>query len=1078
MTPFTPWNLAFFGGLRATRSDRTITRFRSWKFGALLAFLAMHPDRLHTREELTEMLWPESDPDSGRTNLRAALSWLRRQFEDDGEEGRFLVTQGNTHVRLQPECFTTDVAAFERRLRTAAQPNVSTEERRALLEDALALYGGPLLSGYYDNWVVIERERLADRFQTAVTDLAETLMGLGEVGRAVDIARRGVTADPLREEANHLVVRLLSRSGETAAARRHYEEYARLLDEQIGLEPSVPLSSLLEARIPLTVSAIPEPPTLLRSESSSPLKRVTHRGTVPPSLPGEPGDIALTTDRPTPPGLQRIPLNRFVGRESELRKIPELLRDGAIRLLTITGPGGSGKTRLSQEAARFLGDVFPGGIWFVPLADCRSASDLASVATVLGLPPSPTLLPVRQVSAALNRISGRTLLLLDNLEQIVEPAASFIDELLRDVPGLSVLATSRIRLGLELERELALLPLPLPEGRPTVTDLAENPSAALFIDRARAVRSGFDVTERNAAAIARICTRLDGIPLALELAAAWVQTLTPAQIAERLNSRLDLLVSRKRGVPERHATLRGAIDWSYRLLSPDQQAFFARLSVFRGGWTLEAAEEICEEPEALEMLAELQERSLVIATEVGDAMRYRLLETLREFAADQLPAEEGERLVGRHGDFFLRLADTAYPRLWGAQATEWLDRLEADHDNFRAAIEAQLDRQDGAFVALELGRKLYPFWDVRGYTFEGRRYLTAALALPNDGVPSETRAGALYAVASFALFQSDLAEAETLFRECYELMQSQGNQETLVDTLCRLGLVQFYRRNLTDAETLFRQGLTIVRPLNNPGSEAHLLKCLGGVLRERGRWDEAEQCFEESIRHYRRMESDHGIAMMLGEIATLAQCRQDYEQAETLLNEQLAIARRTGSVSMLSYSLQMHGTNALYRNEWTAAYDALNESLTYRLRIGERSGATYLVFLLGYVALRQQNLVDCAQHLRDCLERAADLGDDTMIGYALCLGGSLATERGEFLRAATLFGAAESASPDLFAPSAAPPLTPMEHYRQATAKALGEEDFRREHSHGRGISREESLRLATFTERTGVRHSEIPLKLR
>jgi predicted ATPase len=371
------------------------------------------------------------------------------------------------------------------------------------------------------------------------------------------------------------------------------------------------------------------------------------------------------------------------------------------RLVTLTGSGGSGKTRLAVEVARGLVEEFQGAVWFVSLADLSDARLIVeSVRDALRLPRSPSMDPLEQVVAALGRQPA--LLLLDNFEHLLIHGAALVRDLLERVETLTVLVTSRQRLDLAGERELVVLPLPIPRAADSVEELIRCESVQIFTDRAQAVRSEFEVTSANARAVAELCRRLEGIPLAVELAAARAQVLTPAQMLAQIADRFDLLVSRERDVPTRHRTLRAALDWSYQLLSPELQRLFARLSVFRGGWTAEATEAVCEEPKALDYLEVLRECSLVVAEEQTQEMRFHMLETLREYAREQLSPEERVVLEQRHAAHFLALAEQAMPELLGPKQGIWLARLEQEHDNLRSAL-GELETKHTELLQAALG---------------------------------------------------------------------------------------------------------------------------------------------------------------------------------------------------------------------------------------------------------------------------------------------------------------------------------------------------------------------------------------
>jgi predicted ATPase len=423
----------------------------------------------------------------------------------------------------------------------------------------------------------------------------------------------------------------------------------------------------------------------------------------------------------------RLPaqFTRFFGRNSEIEQLRRLLTQESVRLLTLTGPGGSGKTRLAIEATRSLLSQWREAVWFVPLADISDSSFIfTAIRDTLKLPIAPNISPQEQIIEALS--NQPALLLLDNFEQLVEEGAAQVQELLERLPSLTVLITSRQVLNLPGEREFPVLPLPVPDEELPPAKIKEYSSTALFIDRAQAARVDFRVDERNAAAVAAVCRRLDGIPLAIELAAARSLVLSPAQMLEKLKDRLDLLSTRQRGIPERHRTLRAAIEWSYGLLSPELQCFFTSLSVFRGGWTIEAAEAVCEEPEALDFLTRLRECSLIVTEEKPSEIRFRMLETLREYALSQLGNDERTAMERRYAIHFMAMAEDSEPHLRGPEQAMWLERLDSEQDNFRAVLAWAVEHD--ATGALRLAAALAPFWETRGHYSEGRNWLERALA--------------------------------------------------------------------------------------------------------------------------------------------------------------------------------------------------------------------------------------------------------------------------------------------------------------------------------------------------------------
>ena len=758
----TVWQINLFGGLGAVRGQENIERFRSHNIAALLAYLCLFP-RQHSREELAELFWPDADIEAGRVNLRTAIASLRRQFEKPGDAA-VLAANGYLSIGLNPAAVVTDAAMFER-VALSAQ-TAAPDARLQLLTQAAGLYTGPLLPGFYETWVLNERDRLAEIHFGVLRDLARIAEQAGNWEAALDYARRAVTADSLREEAHAELIRLLVASGQRAAARKQFAELERLLRDELDVAPGDETRVLLDAE-PVAILRFAPAPAAPEMEDAS--------------LPGRPVQQA-----------PRLPLTltRFFGRGEEVESLAHLLRSG-MRLVTLTGPGGCGKTRLSIETARLLGDAFSGGISFIPLADLRNPEDIPdAIADALGLARSPNVPPMIQVGDALRRM-GPSLFVLDNFEQLVDGGAQVVQTLLDRSANVACLVTSRQCLSVDGEQEYPLHPLPSPETPGSPERLLEYPSVQLFVNRAQSVRPDFRISAHNATAIALLCARLEGMPLAVELAAAWAKTLTPAQLLTRLGQRFELLVSRRRDIPDRHQTLRATLAWSFQLLPPDTQTFFAQMSVFRGGWTLQAAEHVTQDLHALEHLTTLREHSLVLAEPVelqdgtGDiGMRYRMLETLREFAQEIADAgPERTELYRRHFEYFRELAEVAGAGLLRHDQAQSLLRLNAERDNFRAALTWSLGADPEA--ALRMTSVLTWYWEAGAQVSEGSAWLERALDAHQE--PTLLRADMLSRSARMFWYMQDWEPARQRLKESVELYRSLDNDPGIAYPLTLLG---------------------------------------------------------------------------------------------------------------------------------------------------------------------------------------------------------------------------------------------------------------------------------------------------
>jgi non-specific serine/threonine protein kinase len=879
-----PWRVEMFGGLRARSAsspDQPVTRFRTQKTAALLAYLALKPGP-QPREVLCGLLWPDSPPEAARNSLSASLSSLRRQFEE-GQSADVIVAD-RLSAGLNPQSFTSDVAEFSQAQKRAdAAPDDAA--RIEALSQAVEIYGGPLLPGFYDEWAVAEARCREEEFIAATSDLLDLLEDAEAWERAAAAARRGLGLQPDQEAWHLSVVRAHLALGRPGAALRQFEELKQVL-ERSGGTPS-PRAQKLAARAREQAQQAPATPQVLEAQPQLQPQPQLPTQVLAPVLPSaaapqvlappksSPGSTQVLGESPQPaPGSTqvleapeappaslkvvgaRLPttLTRFFGRRLEITQIHRLLREDGERLVTLTGPGGSGKTRLAVEAARPLLGEWSETVAFVPLADLTDATFIfTAIRDALRLPAAPNLSPLEQVVEALSEAPA--LLLLDNFEQLVEDGAPLIQELLERLPLLSILITSRQVLGLPGEREYPVAPLPVPGEDASPERLKECSGTALFIDRAQAARVDFRVDERNARAVASICRRLDGIPLALELAAARSLVLSPAQMLEKLRSSSDLLSTRQRGVPERHRTLRAAIAWSYGLLSGELQQFFARLSVFRGGWTFEAAEEVCGEPEALDFLSRLRECSLIVTEERAGETRFRMLETLREYALEQLEAAERAAGEAAYCKYFVALAEESEPHLRGPEQAAYLERLEGEQDNFRAVLGWAMEHD--ASAALRLAAALAPFWETRGHYAEGRAWIEQALARtsaqspsappPNtspsqpssspassgaaeEGESALSQARALHLAGRFAWFESDMGAAAARLEESLALFRAEGDVEGALEATGSLIMTRAWQGDERAAVALVREGMELRERIADRAAAVPTLAAFGCAI--------------------------------------------------------------------------------------------------------------------------------------------------------------------------------------------------------------------------------------------------------
>lgn len=906
-TPETPALLIrLLGGFTITVGERPIPEdaWRGQKVRALVKLLALAPAQRLARDQLLDLLWPDFTPDAAASNLYSTLTVARK------------ILAGVATLRLRagmvalsaPGGVRIDVNEF-----TLAATHARGSRDPADYRAALAWYGGALLpEDRYEDWAAAPRETLRGVYCGLLRAVAVLYAEGGEHDAAIDALERLVADEPTDEPAHLALMRLYARVGNGAAALRQYNVLRETLARELDAEPGLAARSLYAELV--TGHAAAETPAAARRS------------------------VARVAGPPVPETLPAT-LTSFVGREAELAELRALLIEDGVRLLTLTGVGGSGKTRLAVVAAGAVRAHYPGGVWFVTLAALPAqATAQAAVAeaalAALGAHVAQGHEPLTALKLFFR--SRRALLLLDNCEHVIAAATELIAALLATCPGLHVLATSRETLRLPGEFVWQVPPLALPvlgQGMHTpgqLAALAACPAIALFLDRARRRAPALTLTAENAGAIVAICRQLDGLPLALELAASRIGILTIGQLAERLGDALSTLASRERGVSPRQQTMRATLDWSYTLLTEAEQRCFRALAVFAGSWSLAAAEAIVGAgtgagtgaDATLAALEGLVEKSLVTPVVRDDAMRYRCLEPVRQYAAMRL-AEAGEALVfgARHTIYYLALVAGAEDGMVKPARERWVALLGEEIENIRAVLDrchAQGDVRNGFILASELWR----FWMARSWHGEGRRWLGLALAgvsLDDPLLPLLRRLAVPFGAAVLAFQQADVATAARLMARVLALARANDEQHYVAGALMQLGHIALHSADIKQARAYYAESLALRRALGDRWGEGVSLQGLGSVLLIAGAVAEALPLLRQALAIQRGLAEWWQVATTLYWLGRALMEDGDYDDAERYLQEGVTLGNAIGSGLAVSNCLLVLACRAIRRGELAVA---------------------------------------------------------------------------------------------------------------------------------------------------------------
>jgi predicted ATPase/DNA-binding SARP family transcriptional activator len=971
--------LCLLGAFQVRLDGAEITGFESNKVRALLAILAAEAPRPRPRESLAELLWPGWPQQAAMSNLRYALSDLRKTIGDRGAKPPFLLV---TRERIQwnPECGGwVDVHLLNQAV-TSSEPGALEN-----LRTAVELYRGPFLEGFslaecaeFNEWLLGKRAYYQQHVLQVLQRLAEEYEKRGDYPSGLLYARRALEIELWLEEGHRQVMRLLALSGQRSVALAQYEECKRLLERELGTGPSVETRQLYE-RI--------RDETFYGKES-----RVKET-----ALQGK-NQVRRSNNLP-------VQLTSFIGREKEIGEVGKLLHTS--HLVTLCGAGGVGKTRLALQLGRNLLDTFPHGVWLVELAALTNPGLVPlAVLQALGLKESPENSALEMLSDYLS--DKRLLLILDNCEHLVTACAELANELLRDCAELRILATSRELLSVsgEVAYRVPSLSIPEREEQPDLQKAASFEAVALFVERAKETLPDFVLTEANIGDVAEICRRLDGIPLAIELAASRVRLLSVKQIADLLDNAFRLLKGGSRTAPPRQQTLRATIDWSYTLLSDEEQALLRALSVFSGGWDLEAAEGVCAailndpQVDVLHGLGQLVDKSLVLVSG-NETRRYRMLETIRQYAQEKL-SERGEADQTRqsHLVYFLSLAEQVEPEFDGSNLIARLNQFEAELGNLRAALEWGL--HNNLEAELRLASALGVFFNNHARLREGADWLDQGLArAEGSDLNPEVRAHALVVVGGHLSLLGDKERAEALLLKSLQIYREIGtcSRAGEASALSELG-GSISDKDPQRAVIYYRQALEFYREIGDlPKVATNLFRVGADLWKIEPGNSESRPLLQEALDIFLKTSNPGGVALIYHHFAKFDKDELNFESAFAWWEKCLPIFRQIGDQDMICYIYLFLGDIARYKGDWPSAISYFKNAIEDEDRLMSSQIIQIRAFIfLGEIGMTLNDLGMARDYFQKAIIFAQRISQN-WIGIARFNLGMLAWEQGEGDRA-------------------------------------------------------------------------------
>ena len=1017
------------GDFRILHDGKPVESLRSRKAQAMMVYLAS-TSKSHSREVLADLFWSESSQARAMSNLRDAVHALRTHLEPFVDITRYSIA-----VNPESEVWI-DVSELDAALALAWESgDIITVETAKKIEVALKLYQKDFLEGFYlrgargfEEWQVVERERIRLAALDGFISLVNHQIEEANYRKGIYYARRVLELEPLMEVGHQQLMRLLALSGRSSEALVQFETCRQVLEKELGVEPSEETIGLYES--------------LRKGEK----------------LPGVP---ARQTRHNLP-----LPLSNLIGRDEELARIAQQLEEPGCRLLTLIGVGGVGKTRLGLHASAVAVDHYPDGVWLVELATLNEEEILPDeIASLFGVSAQEARSGIGVTDVLIDYLKDKTLLLvLDNCEHLIEACASFADSLLNGCPNVKILATSREAFGIYEERIFQVSPLSLPPKDLPIKGFELYPAIQLFLERAANAQPGFHFTEENSSILAEICWQLEGIPLAIELAAARVRVISLDQIARRLQDRFRLLTGGPRTALPRHQTLQATMDWSYGLLPQSERSLLRRLAVFSGGWNLKAAEQVVSfgeltQQEVLDLLCNLVDKSLVLVEDQGTSMRYGMLETVRQYGLRMLSEEgEFEESRQRHATFFVQLAEQADEGLRDARQVESLDVLDTEHDNLRGALRWATDNNKKD-LGFRLVGALGWYWFMRGHWQESWRWFHKVNNLESGSNPL-IRAKAICRAVGLEIIRGNMIGTVELVEEAIDICREAGDEEGLAWSLNLMGQAKTWFSEEDDkAIPYLSESAERFSGLGNDWGIAFALRYIGQMVEMQGEYERGINLQKEGIAIFERLGDSWNQAHSLFLLGGSATRNYDYQLAEWAFDQCLEKCSFIEDKVMEAHALRGLGQLALQKDDRKHMEEIYLEALEALQKIGDENCVASVLRGLGEVAQRKRDYSKAAKLLGRSLLTYEKLGLDDYVIFLIDRFAALAEATGKGERAARLLGASKALGIN-------PGLSPL-HYREERTKLtalirelVGDCDFEKLFEEGAAMNLEDATAYA------------------